>query len=569
MFRKLLYSALLALAVQGSGYAQSTASIGSLSLSDSCAFVNLPISAINGNVYVSNYSPGMTLNLYWGDGDSTINVSGNSFGYFWTNHVYAIPGNYTVAAVLMNSMTPIDTVTQTLHSFCSTIVGRGYKRADNNCVYDPMTEPVVTTPFDLVLKENGTPVDTFQTNGYIYFRPEAANLSSEFSLSVLTPPTGMITACPGSPITFRFDTLYYTNGNPFQFAFDCDPNYTWTDLFVSGSGFFRPVSNSYIYIAAGNDACDATPGTITLKISPKYSYASAYPTPTSVSGNTVTWDYSALNNTSYVHPVVMLNPVGTLNLGDTVMNKVTITPLSGDLDTNNNTMIIIDSIRASWDPNNKQVNPEGPVLAGSVLTYTINFENTGNDTAFNIHILDTLSHNLNLKTLRVIASSDPVNYQLFTTSGEQVLRFDFAGIRLPDAAQAPGNQGFVTYQIEAKSDLTPGMVINNSAAIYFDINPPIYTNVTTSEIPAPNGIIPTENPHAISVYPNPSQDKLYVVHLNRFDKVEISNAVGQTVLRQVITPGTKFISTRTLVPGLYFLKATNSKGAYIQKFIRK
>lgn len=569
MFRKLLYAALLTLAVHSFGYAQSTASIGSLSLSDSCAFVNLPISAINGNVYVNNFSSGMTLNLYWGDGDSTINVSGNTFGYFWTDHVYAIPGNYTVAAVLMNGTTPLDTMTQTLNSFCSTIVGRAYKRMDNNCLYDPLTEPMVTTPFELVLKENGTPVDTFQTNGNIYYRPEAANLSSEFSLSVLTPPTGMVTACPATPITFRFDTLFYTNGNPFQFAFDCDPNYSGIDLFVNGSGLFRPVSYSYIYINGGNDACDSVAGTITLKISPKYSYSSAYPTPTSVSGNTVTWDYNDLSNTSYVHPVVMLNPVGTLNLGDTVMNKVTITPLSGDLDTNNNSTILIDTIRASWDPNNKQVNPEGPIQAGTMLTYTINFENTGNDTAFNIHILDTLSQNLNLKSFRIVASSDPVNYQIFSTNGDKVLRFDFADIRLPDANHTPDNQGFVTYQIAAKDNLTPGISINNSAAIYFDINPPVYTNVTTNNIPIPEGIIPVAQQSAINVYPNPSRDKLYIDHLSRFDKVEITNAVGQTLLRLDITPETQFISTKALTPGLYFLKAQNAKGVYSQKFIKK
>ena len=39
------------------------------------------------------------------------------------------------------------------------------------------------------------------------------------------------------------------------------------------------------------------------------------------------------------------------------------------------------SYRYSYDPNEKLVSPEGPVELGAELTYTIHFENYGNDTS--------------------------------------------------------------------------------------------------------------------------------------------------------------------------------------------
>lgn len=567
MIRKILYSALIAFALHNVGYAQTTAEISSMHVSDSCASLNQNQSPVIATLAVSNYTSGLSVNLFWGDGDSTINAAGNN-GYYFEPHVYSLPGVYTVAAVLMDGTNPIDTSMKTIKAFCSLIYGIGYKRMDNNCDQNT-NEYIVTAPFELLLKKAGTPVDTFLTNGYINYHSFAADYSSEFSLSVLAPPTGMTVACPSTPFLFMFDTLAYLNGSPFQFAFDCDPNFTGTNLYAGGFGFFRPVSNSYINIRSGNDACMPAAGTITLKISPKYSYVSALPQPTSVSGNTVTWDFTNLSNTNPLYSSVILNPVGTLNLGDTVMNKITITPLTGDVDTTNNTVIMIDTIKSSWDPNNKRVTPEGAIQPGTKLTYNINFENTGNDTAFNIHILDTLSQYLNLKTLKVLASSHAMNYQVFHTDGGEVLRFDFADIHLPDGTGGADNTGFVTYQVETKSGLAPGTLIQNQAGIYFDINPPVITNKTTNIIPVPEGINPLTHNRFVNVYPNPVSDKLFIENINELKQIEITNALGQVVMRQKVTSGLHFLSVKSLPSGLYFLKATNDNGSYSQKFIKK
>ncbi len=56
----------------------------------------------------------------------------------------------------------------------------------------------------------------------------------------------------------------------------------------------------------------------------------------------------------------------------------------------------LDTIRCSYDPNDKRVWPDRPgdkneVLAGETLDYVIRFQNNGNDTAFYVEVVDVLS----------------------------------------------------------------------------------------------------------------------------------------------------------------------------------
>ena len=67
-------------------------------------------------------------------------------------------------------------------------------------------------------------------------------------------------------------------------------------------------------------------------------------------------------------------------------------------------------IRDSYDPNDKQVFPKGISAAGNIelgtwLTYRLRFINKGNDTAYMIRIVDTLSNDLDLGSLQFGASS--------------------------------------------------------------------------------------------------------------------------------------------------------------------
>ena len=69
-------------------------------------------------------------------------------------------------------------------------------------------------------------------------------------------------------------------------------------------------------------------------------------------------------------------------------------------------------IRNSYDPNDKQVFPKGVSAAGNIepgtwLTYRLRFINKGNDTAYMVRIVDTLSNDLDLGSLQFGASSHP------------------------------------------------------------------------------------------------------------------------------------------------------------------
>ncbi len=144
--------------------------------------------------------------------------------------------------------------------------------------------------------------------------------------------------------------------------------------------------------------------------------------------------------------------------------------------------------RGAYDPNDKRGFPLGYdeehyISRGQALEYLVRFQNTGNDTAFNVVVRDTISEFLNIASVRPGASSHDYNYSV---SPEGVLEFRFSNILLPDSTtNLSGSNGFVKFKISQNSDLAIGTEILNSAAIYFDFNAPIITNQTLHTIERP------------------------------------------------------------------------------------
>ncbi|WP_367392737.1 T9SS type A sorting domain-containing protein [Lewinella sp. LCG006] len=142
----------------------------------------------------------------------------------------------------------------------------------------------------------------------------------------------------------------------------------------------------------------------------------------------------------------------------------------------------------SYDPNIKTalpagVGPEHLIDKDWTLNYMIQFQNTGNDVAYEVVIADTLSEALDLSTLDVKGASHPFTWAL---TPERALTFTFANILLPDStSNEPGSHGFVAFSIAPKTSILPGAIIENTAHIYFDFNEAIVTNTVDHTIRKP------------------------------------------------------------------------------------
>ncbi|MFN0215154.1 MAG: T9SS type A sorting domain-containing protein [Saprospiraceae bacterium] len=135
----------------------------------------------------------------------------------------------------------------------------------------------------------------------------------------------------------------------------------------------------------------------------------------------------------------------------------------------------------SFDPNDKHGYPVGYgadhyIRPGTDIEYLVRFQNTGTDTAFTVQIIDTLSLWLDPATIRFGASSHPYRYDL---TGDGVVHFIFENILLPDSfTNEVASNGFAKFTIKPRLEAPLETLIENTAAIYFDFNDPVFTNTT-------------------------------------------------------------------------------------------
>ena len=215
-------------------------------------------------------------------------------------------------------------------------------------------------------------------------------------------------------------------------------------------------------------------------------FSSTNTTPNSIVADTITWVISQLLPDSSKNILLYLaaDVIPQLNLNDTVRCSVFIDSI-GDVNSNDNFSSTLQTVIGSYDPNDKQENFGGIMLLsdatlGKYLSYTIRFQNTGTDTAFNIKVKDTLSTLLDATSFEMIQASH--NYTVAIKDGKYIT-WQFNNINLLDSVNnEPLSHGYISYRIKPKLPLLIGDEIKNAAAIYFDYNPPIFTNVNKTKI---------------------------------------------------------------------------------------
>ena len=218
----------------------------------------------------------------------------------------------------------------------------------------------------------------------------------------------------------------------------------------------------------------------------KLSYTSAQPAYAAVSGDTLKWDVGTLtpHSSGSITLTCMVQNPPVVNHGDTIKTLAYIAPALGDNIPLDNSFELRQRVFNSYDPNAKSESHAGSistskVASGEYLQYTIMFQNTGNDTAYNITIRDTLSALLDWNTLEMVTASH--NYQLNVNDGRCVWAFN--NIKLVDSLHnEPMSHGYLVYRIKPKATVQVGDSISNTAGIYFDNNLPVFTNTAKTYV---------------------------------------------------------------------------------------
>lgn len=316
--------------------------------------------------------------------------------------------------------------------------------------------------------------------------------------------------------------------------------------------------------------------TATLQFDPQMSFISAEPVPLSVVGNTVTWSLPALTGYDHVDASVHLQiPADVGLIGMPYSHLASASQGIAEADLTNNEATWNSVFTASYDPNDKLVRTssgasESMYFIGQDewMEYTIRFQNTGTDTAFNVVVRDVLPTTLDMGTFEQGTASHAFDV---TFKPGRAVEWHFANILLPDSnVNEAGSHGQVSFRIRPVQPLLPATEISNSASIFFDFNPPVITEpcVLTTEF---STSIRELAQHGVQLLPNPANDQLTATSSNGpILGVRVFSVDGRLMLVVPSTTNRSTFDVSDLAAGIYVADVRLQDGRHIQqRFIKQ
>jgi uncharacterized repeat protein (TIGR01451 family) len=427
------------------------------------------------------------------------------------------------------------------------------------CQQDSLNPGTLLRNMKVQLKQNGQVKQQFYTfsgGGYSFKTDSLVSYEVEIDTAQLP----FMVSCPSSgsrSVALSPTDSVHINEN---FGLEC----TVTDFgVVSISGArFRPTFSTIVHSTAGNftqlqynATCGAgTSGIVTTTFSGAVHYTSpaAGALTPSLSGNTLTYNIADLNTLQAGSLDVILTTDTSAPIGSQVCITTTISPTTPDANTSNDILTQCFTVRNSLDPNMKEVYPAALQQNKSEwLTYTIHFQNTGNDTAYTVVLKDTLDNAVMPESFQYLASSHHAVIQLFG----KAMVFTFPKINLVDSATNPLlSEGWIQYKVKTKPNLPMNTVVRNTAYIYFDLNPAIVTNTASSTVTI-TGVNTLADDNNIRLYPNPNGGSFVLETTNAAgSEYQVYDMLGSLIAQGAINTDHQQISMTDVAAGVYTLQ---------------
>lgn len=494
------------------------------------------------------------------DGSATAYVTGGTppYTYWWSNGANTPvinglgTGIYYLYVMDANGCSDTDTVSINYGGLPLYLIsGRAFYDINGDGFYNYPDAPL---NYQQIMKQPSGQITYTDANGYYTF----ADTAGSYQLSYV--PAGYY-----HTVTPNYQhQVTITGANQSGFDFPLQPDSMYHDLSVytfipsprcnTLRTYYTVITNNGTYIDSGN---------VTFAFDSVLSPA-AWSSGGIVNGKTITYPFFGLAPTetrtlatSFILPgpndTLMRNTVGYLiDAGGTILDS---SSSSG-----------YDVVLCSYDPNDKQVDPvgEGPghlVPMNTELRYLIRFQNTGNDTAYNIMVADTIDPGIDLNTVYVIATSHPA---YFLKDGGNVLKVYFDNIYLPDSTtDEDASHGYILFRCFGNSSNPDPTVVTNSAAIVFDSNPPVLTNAVFNTLS--NAAISVEEPsvteNGITLMPNPAENYTLVMfekYAGQELRFNVYSINGAEIQSGELRNGSTLLDTHSWNAGLYLIRITDT-----------
>lgn len=388
------------------------------------------------------------------------------------------PGIYSCLLYLNNGISfhpvsnfGIQVEVPSLPTPCGNVNGNIFADIQRDC-YHAGNEPSI--PNSTVTIQPGNIYKTADVSGNY-----SVNLAfGNYSISHFNSYPGIAPNCPVQPYNFTLDNV--TPQRVINFA-DTADNVTDLSAIIT-SGAVRPGFNTNASVLVRNNRfVTAYNNNLTVAYDTTLQLLSTNPVAASSTPGVIQWNIDSitgLQDKNYF--MEFQTPADTSLIGDLWAATANITTGSVENYLDNNLDSVAVTITGSADPNDKSVMPSGITndhlisAEADYLKYTIRFQNTGTDTAFNVVVVDTITPQFLLNTFINGPSSHNYRYEIDSLP---VVKFYFDNILLPDSnTNEEASHGYVSFLIKREPSLTNNAVISNAASIYFDFNPAVITN---------------------------------------------------------------------------------------------
>lgn len=332
----------------------------------------------------------------------------------------------------------------------------------------------------------------------------------------------------------------------------------------------RPGFESKYKIIVRNKGTTTQSGSIFFEFeSLTASYVSSIPAANSIQNGHLIWDILPLQPFESREIIIALKLNTTtsnppLNSGDLLnfVSKVIIA--SSEESPFDNEFNLKQTVVNSFDPNDK-VCLQGDKITkdfiGNFVDYLIRFENKGTAEAVHVIIRDTIDiQKFDINSLIPLHSSHPFVCRIINGN---ILEFLFENINL--SYEDSTNNGYIAFKIKTLGALNAGDILRNKAAIYFDYNPTIITNLAETQILNPISV----NDHFknIKVFPNPVSDILYFeIDNSSKSQIEIFTMDDKLILNQILSDNKVDLSS--LQNGIFIIKLRNGNNQWIFKIVK-